>query len=124
MPVICPKCGETRRTLRRDIFAYNWLCPSCFTSFRLPYWVSFGIGLVPPTVMFASPAFLEWPYIIFSLAIALATMSLLRYLAINRHVFQIIKLGPGFCQHCGYNLQGLGSERCPECGTEFSYPAP
>jgi hypothetical protein len=22
----------------------------------------------------------------------------------------------GYCHHCGYNLAGLASERCPECG--------
>src|SRR4051812_15708142 len=24
-----------------------------------------------------------------------------------------------FCQTCGYNLRGLASDRCPECGEKF-----
>ena len=24
-----------------------------------------------------------------------------------------------FCPHCGYNLRGVGSRRCPECGKPF-----
>ena len=28
------------------------------------------------------------------------------------------------CRHCGYNLTGNTSGRCPECGTSLSSPAP
>lgn len=28
----------------------------------------------------------------------------------------------GLCIHCGYNLMGLLSARCPECGAPFSQP--
>jgi len=28
-------------------------------------------------------------------------------------------VGPGHCQHCGYNLRGLYEKRCPECGMPF-----
>jgi len=30
---------------------------------------------------------------------------------------------PGHCNKCGYNLFGLASRRCPECGTPFEHSA-
>lgn len=27
----------------------------------------------------------------------------------------------GLCETCGYNLHGLSTNRCPECGTSFGY---
>lgn len=29
------------------------------------------------------------------------------------------RLPPGYCKHCGYNLYGTTSGRCPECGTRI-----
>ena len=29
----------------------------------------------------------------------------------------------GHCETCGYNLHGLPTNRCPECGTKFAMPA-
>lgn len=28
--------------------------------------------------------------------------------------------GAGYCRHCGYDLRGIASERCPECGVMFA----
>jgi hypothetical protein len=30
----------------------------------------------------------------------------------------VAQYGPDYCQACGYNLGGLTSDRCPECGAK------
>lgn len=32
----------------------------------------------------------------------------------------VSKPGPGFCRNCRYDLSGLKTDRCPECGTPIS----
>jgi hypothetical protein len=34
---------------------------------------------------------------------------------------EVLKVKPGHCPGCGYNLHGLSEPRCPECGREFTF---
>lgn len=52
-------------------------------------------------------------------AIALSSSALLCIVVAIRRRFWPVRLA-GICQHCGYDLFGLSSNRCPECGVPFT----
>jgi hypothetical protein len=46
----------------------------------------------------------------------LASVAVLAMVMTEFEGVTIIEYGPGHCRDCGYNLTGLTSDRCPECG--------
>lgn len=55
----------------------------------------------------------SWVPLVFLLV---ATMVALTLVTTEMEGVALIEYGPGHCQDCGYNLTGLTSARCPECG--------
>jgi hypothetical protein len=53
---------------------------------------------------------------LFSFFVIAPLASILLVVSNLRQCPTVAEYGAGFCGKCGYNLTGLTSERCPECG--------
>lgn len=89
-----PEYNQGWMTLIRFL-KFDEICELFFTQ---PLKISDGLYLIP----------LGWPSVI---AVLFSSIVFWRPMK---------KLGPDDCHNCGYNLTGLTSDRCPECGFETS----
>lgn len=55
----------------------------------------------------------------FGIILLACVASILRRAQVDWHTKQLIKRGAGLCPNCGYNLKGLPTRQCPECGTDI-----
>ncbi len=97
---------------RRYPVANGLAPPPGWTAWRIPQsaslWRPEAVPFRPPRLYWKSGAFeLQLPLWILFVIAASATVVLW---------WRDRPIPPGHCQHCGYNLTGNVSGRCPECG--------
>ena len=121
MEVVCPQCWEPIPWLRRvlgDLPGLGWTCKRCGARLR---WhpSNYFLRLIPFVVYAVFFGLLRWarlPMTAEYLTLILATIPLICVLALIGQRVQIVEFGAGHCRNCGYDLTGLTSGRCPECG--------
>ena len=129
--------------IRRSAQPSAWLC-------WLPLWIPLAVAVIPTALLWRdrrrSPAAATDPDAVFcrvlkwvGLAVCLPIMLSESITGVSPHypVFEVMFVAnvaatsylwwrddqyvpPGHCQHCGYDLTGNVSGRCPECGTPVS----
>jgi len=120
--MVCPQCGEPIGWDRRLASAFSrgtWPCPRCAAVLHLRpnrhatvlFLVALGGLFVGFGVAKGGGPLGRWLLALF--ALMLVSSRALQVCWVRPLVKQA---GFGFCQGCGYNLKGLPSERCPECG--------
>ncbi len=121
MALTCPQCGEPipweRRLFRAFLWA-RWPCRRCGAVLRFKATTRIVAGLVSCLViafgfgsLYVSRA--NKYLVVTTMVLIGAAFS---WAMIFLEQVAIVQWGFGHCQGCGYDLTGLTSDRCPECG--------
>lgn len=122
MAMFGPQCSEAigwDRWLTSAVSTAAWPCRRCASLLRLRpnrhatalLVVSLG-GLVAGIAALASGS-RAGRWLVWSSGVLFAVSRVVQCVWVSPCVE---KAGFGYCQACGYNLRGLSSDRCPECG--------
>jgi len=122
MPLSCPQCEEPIGWDRRvhHLFSRSpWTCPRCSALLRLQsnfrYSLPLNISLIVLTLFLleASATTVNRKWLVVGLAVCLLFIHAVTFAVVR---VRMVRPGLGYCQHCNYDLRGLSSDRCPECG--------
>ncbi len=122
MAVVCPQCGKpvpwSRRLFRAHAWA-KWICVGCGARLKFAIRRRFLLSSCLTGVAMV----LFWLMRSAGLSGLLQVVAMASFFLIGTAAFAmaegvtLLEYGPGHCRDCGYNLTGLTSSRCPECGT-------
>lgn len=101
----CTGCGAWLRITGRSLFI-GWLAVMLL-GFGIPVILSFTLTDIPPSVF--------W--------IPCAALAVWIVIIANGRGFRGLLMPPTGCAKCHYDLRGIDSEVCPECGTEIGVRA-
>jgi len=123
--LICPVCAarQGRASFLRGLFRFKpnvkSTCSHCSTVLHADWrWQSVSqLAFIIPAVIAGIWIFVTthsyWLY--FAIILPFFLLNLLAYPYITRYS----RFFPtGLCRQCGYNLLGVSSSRCPECGAD------
>lgn len=122
----CPHCRKRLPFFRAYGLLPSFACEECGAILRLRrrsvFWIGGGVlGAHVAGRITVSHGFSSGVSYGVTLATAIAYFLLLGCV----RTFDTIRAPPArHCPTCGYNLTGLNSERCPECGTAESARSP
>ena len=121
MATVCPQCSTPIPWKRRLLGAHawaKWRCANCdaFLKFKIKRrFVVVGVTYAAMFLVyqFARRLATSWiPLVLLGLVAMVAfTLAIAEMEGVA-----LIEYGAGHCRGCGYDLTGLTSERCPECG--------
>lgn len=124
MSVSCPKCSAPVRWTRRLFGAHfwaRWPCPGCGSTLKFNMKNRLRLVGAFYLILFAGFGSLRTGWLSLRGTAVLMTVVAFAFgwAAFFLEKVAIVRYGPGLCQTCGYDLTGLTSPRCPECGTGF-----
>ncbi len=130
MAVECPRCRtpvpKTRRFFKSWAWA-RWDCATCGSTLGFSIgrrlWIGVPAGVVGGVLGGGGVSFWRTGIPFWAMLILFAILALAIAWAIARMEKIVVHVPRGhFCGECGYNLRGVRSETCPECGRGFAVP--